>query len=120
MKSLQTTRYIFRRAAAPPSRSIIRATAFGNTSFASRLVRADPIQQARRVLGQHQRIALPFARAVDDPFELSQILLHRRERLVRLQTEVDDPPRRLRRGHAHCAGLVATPLPQRRAASARK
>jgi len=62
-----------------------------------RLVGPDPIQQAWRVFGQDQHVALRLARAIHDAFKFGEILIHSHERLIGLEPEVHDTPRSLRR-----------------------
>ena len=72
--------------------------------FGQCLVRPHPVQQTRRILGQDQGVALRFAGAVHDPFKFDEGPIHGGERLVRLEAEVDDTARGLRRSDSNRVG----------------
>ena len=72
--------------------------------FRQSLVRPDPIEQARRILGQYQRVALRFPGAIHDTFQFGEIFIHGGECFVLLQTEINGPARRLCRCDSNHVG----------------
>src|SRR5437867_818883 len=58
---------------------------------------SQPVQQPRRVFRQRERVALRFARPIDDVFKFNQILFHGSQRIAGSEAIIDDAPRRLRR-----------------------
>ena len=92
------------RRAQPVNHSLHR---FGQQLLRERLVCSGPVQQAGRILRQHQSVALGFARPIDDSFQFTQILFHHGQRIIGIQMEVDHAPRSLCRGDANGVGRRA-------------